>query len=345
MNKKIVYALLSGALMLPINTGVFAQSTDFASNSPFEYYCMDYINYTKDEIFNKLDVIKGILASENSLLRIKLKPGQKIYMVGDLHSDISALEFIEEFMRTHPNDKFIFLGDYVDRGYCGTEVFMKLANLKIANPDRTFLLRGNHEDCGMNYQYGFYKELKGKYLNETDAIYDKFNDIFDQLPLAAVVDCGTKKIFCVHGGICPKNEKLDTLTLDDLSNLPERNSNIITNPIVSSLLWSDPSDPEEYISNFESNPLRGAGFKYGIDAVNSFLRVNGLDYIVRAHQVANEGFTDHFGGIVKTVFSAPRYTGVYRNKGAILGFNNISNVFESIKFDYSTNSDFYAQVD
>ena len=40
----------------------------------------------------------------------------------------------------------VFLGDYVDRGFYGTEVLYTIMMLKIANPEKVILLRGNHED-------------------------------------------------------------------------------------------------------------------------------------------------------------------------------------------------------
>ena len=65
-----------------------------------------------------------------------------------------------------------------------------------------YLIRGNHECAEITRVYGFYDECKRK-LNL--AIYRLFIELFNHLPVAAIVN---DRIFCIHGGLSSKLENL-----------------------------------------------------------------------------------------------------------------------------------------
>jgi serine/threonine-protein phosphatase 6 catalytic subunit len=75
-----------------------------------------------------------------------------------------------------PDQKYIFIGDFVDRGYHSVETIEYLLCLKLKYPHLICLLRGNHESRQVTQAYGFYDEILKKYGNANPWKY--FTDVF-----------------------------------------------------------------------------------------------------------------------------------------------------------------------
>ena len=136
-----------------------------------------------------------------------LRVDAPIKVFGDIHGQYQDLMRFFDLWGI-PNDNgdiesydYLFLGDYVDRGSHSLETVCLLMALKVKFPEKIHLLRGNHEDKWINNIFGFAEECcsrLGEEPADLDSVFNKVNDLFDWLPLCAVID---EKIVCLHGGI------------------------------------------------------------------------------------------------------------------------------------------------
>ncbi len=220
---------------------------------------------------------------------------------------------------------YIFLGDYVDRGTHSLETMCLLMALKIKYPNQIHLLRGNHEDRWINSIFGFHTECEHRMNENSDnpIVFNSFNDLFDRLPLAAIVN---DTVLCVHGGI---GSSISSISDIEKIKRPLEIIHEVTNidqQLVIDILWSDPTD-SDMDTGIQPNSTRdptGIGniVKFGPDRVNEFLKNNSLSLILRAHECVMDGFERFASGQLITIFSATDYCGKHKNAGAILFLTN-----------------------
>lgn len=220
---------------------------------------------------------------------------------------------------------YIFLGDYVDRGTHSLETMCLLMALKIKYPNQIHLLRGNHEDRWINSAFGFQAECIHRLGEDPDnpVVFNHFNDFFDRLPLAAIVN---DTALCLHGGI---GSSISSISDIEKIKRPLEVIHEVTNidqQLVVDILWSDPTD-SDMDTGIQPNSTRdptGVGniVKFGPDRVNEFLKNNNLSLILRAHECVMDGFERFAGGQLITIFSATDYCGKHKNAGAILFLTN-----------------------
>ncbi|RHY33823.1 hypothetical protein DYB32_001382 [Aphanomyces invadans] len=242
-------------------------------------YVMDVLSEAK-KVFTALPTLQEIAVAE----------GEKLTVVGDIHGQLKDLFtiFTTNGLPSGKN-KYLFNGDFVDRGAYGTEVMMTLLCFKLLYPDGVYLNRGNHESRNQNSWMGFEEEIWAKYDGTMDGdpcrastVYDAFQGLFDSLPLCALV---LKKIFVVHGGLF----SCDNVTLAHIKAInrkrePPLHQTGFEDKIYEDMLWSDPRTIA----------------------------------VIRSHECVPEGYDVLHGGRLITLFSASRYCGTQMNKGAFL---------------------------
>ncbi|CCW70762.1 unnamed protein product [Phytomonas sp. Hart1] len=238
-----------------------------------------------------------------------------VVIVGDLHGQFYDLLSLFELGGDPALQKYIFLGDYVDRGYFGVEIILLLMCYKIRYPRTMVILRGNHESRHLTAYFNFKREVEYKYSR---TLYNEIVSTFDCLPLACSLN---NRFFCVHAGISP-----ELTSIADINAINRFRETPISGPMCD-LLWADPMDEgrnnSRHTQTFVPNTTRGCSYEYSQSAVCKFLKSNNLVSIIRGHEAQSEGFHlykkgSHGFPCVICVFSAPNYCHAYNNRAAII---------------------------
>jgi serine/threonine-protein phosphatase 5 len=234
--------------------------------------------------------VKALLSSLPTLLRVDFPEDAPFFNIcGDTHGQFYDLCNIFELAgEPGPTNPYLFNGDFVDRGSFSVENVLLLFAFKLLYPAHVHLLRGNHETRLQNKVYGFEGEVRAKYDMPT---MDLFQEVFQALPLAAVVG---GRVFVTHGGLFTR----DGVTLHDIVGINRFREPPEGGGLMSDLMWSD---PQPFPGREPSK--RGVGMSFGPDVTERFLDHNGLDILVRSHEVKEDGYAVEHKGRCITVFS------------------------------------------
>lgn len=258
-----------------------------------------------DVVFILLRVL-ALFKTYPNFVDVTVPDGEDITVCGDTHGQYyDTLNIFKLNGNPSPSNRYLFNGDFVDRGSYSVENVLTLFAYKLLYPDHVFLSRGNHEGLPMNRVYGFEGEVRAKYSAE---VFDLFSEVFNALPTGHIIN---KQIFVVHGGLYSR----DDVTIADLQK-PNRFREIPENGLICESLWADPQPMPG-----RSPSKRGVECPaFGPDVTAAFLKNNSLRLVVRSHEVKEEGYeVDHNGKCI-TVFSAPNYCDQMGNKGAFIRF-------------------------
>ena len=258
--------------------------------------------------------VKKIMDALPNVVELPIGKDENFTVCGDVHGqyyDLADSIFKKNGLPS-PTNPYLFNGDFVDRGSFSVEVILTLFAIKVWCPEAIHLTRGNHESINMNKIYGFEGEVKAKY---SDTIFNLFTEVFQSLPLAYILDGSKepdgKRAFIVHGGLFSK----DGVTIADINNVNRHCEP--DSGIMAEMLWSDPQE-----ANGWGPSKRGIGVAFGPDVTHRFLQSNGLDLVVRSHEMKDEGFEYTADGKLITIFSAPNYCDQMGNKGAYIKFDH-----------------------
>ncbi|KFD51194.1 hypothetical protein M513_07958, partial [Trichuris suis] len=251
-----------------------------------------------EEIVEILEKVAAVFMNQPMLVEVD----PPIIICGDIHGQFKDLIRLFNHGGWPPEHRYLFLGDYVDRGAQSIETACLMFLLKIRFSKDFFLLRGNHESSAINRVYGFMEECCRCY---DISLWERFQCVFDRMPVSALV---AGKILCMHGGLSQELE-----SFDQIRQIP-RPADIPQCGILCDLLWADP-DPQA-IGWVQSN--RGVSYRFGPDVVEEFCAKMDIDLIARAHQVVEKGYEFFADNKLVTIFSAPNYCGQFDNSAGLM---------------------------
>ena len=139
------------------------------------------------------------------------------YVIGDIHGCLDEVRYLLEQLPLEPNDRLIFLGDYIDRGPDSKSVVSYLLKFQGQAEQEIIFLKGNHEDMLLSYlglpgQHGEMFLYNGG--QATLASYGVFStkphELFSQMPATHLDFFKNLRTYylvppflCVHAGIHP----------------------------------------------------------------------------------------------------------------------------------------------
>jgi len=233
---------------------------------------------TREEIKELLNEAENRFASEAKLIQVE---SGRVIFVGDTHGDLEATEkIINSYLK--PENKLVFLGDYVDRGPASLENINLLLEQKIEHTDSLYLLMGNHEGYAV---FSFYPADFWEGLD--DELRQRYSEVLSTLPLAVSTSNG---IIALHGA------------LPDVSGLEDINRIRLGTTEWHQVTWGDWQEREgEFlgIDPYTGRPQFGRGWFEDIMS-----RV-GKDVLIRSHQP--DAPPTMYGSRCLTIFTSSAY--------------------------------------
>lgn len=134
-----------------------------------------------------------------------------------------------------------------------------------------------------------HQSISKKFLVGQNA-FRSFQTLFQSLPVAYLIN---KRVLVMHGGL----PMVDDIMIEDIRKL-DRFLEPGEGSTLTDLLWADPQDAPG-----RGTSKRGTSAQFGPDITAEFCKQNGLDYIIRSHEVKEKGWESAHGGKCWTIFS------------------------------------------
>jgi len=222
--------------------------------------------------------------------KIFIPSGNKIIVIGDLHSGLQSLVqilddlvhrgILSDTLELKSGYFIVFLGDLVDRGALGLDILHIVFRMKVQNFQNVYIINGNHEDVSLYNRGSFGEEISTQIVKPDDIF--KIQSLLTYLPsvIFAHMSESGEWIQMNHGGIEPAYNPRGFIESDN--DYDFHGFDFDGDLFFMGLRWNDFSG--DFLAGIGTSS-RGEGvFEYGKLATESYLRNNNLSGIVRGHQ-------------------------------------------------------------
>ena len=309
-----------------------------------EYTNADYFaDYQSKEYYRFLD--------------LREESDARVVVLGDVHCDFFSLAALLLKLSVSSYDyfgkaRFVFLGDYLDRGMVMFEPLLLLMDLRRILGERMIMLKGNHELISYGEVTGKLDSqvlpqdscpLMNQLYGKEKAFLKQFGDFFRTLPTYVYLKVAGRNVLLTHAAV-PRDIFRDTFHFDQengafvfepaflyeqKNKAQERtfddslktmnailNDDLLRmrNQIFFDMIWGDPCHAP---SKFQV----AGRYQFGSEQFDAYARKNRIDLLLRSHVPVRDGFESFFDDRLYTIFTS----GGAGNEQA--GYGNITPAF------------------
>uniref|UniRef100_A0A8C0VW02 Serine/threonine-protein phosphatase n=1 Tax=Cyanistes caeruleus TaxID=156563 RepID=A0A8C0VW02_CYACU len=290
---------------------------------------------SESQVRSLCEKAKEILTKESNVQEVRCP----VTVCGDVHGQFHDLMELFRIGGKSPDTNYLFMGDYVDRGYYSVETVTLLVALKVRLERlgaenhflrNSFLLPVTLERNGCKWiRAGGHVPGPERLAAVCDipllfvsmpVLREGFLRPQVRYPERITILRGnheSRQITQVYGFYDECLRKYGNANVwkyfTDLFDYLPLTALVDGQGPMCDLLWSDPDDR----GGWGISP-RGAGYTFGQDISETFNHANGLTLVSRAHQLVMEGYNWCHDRNVVTIFSAPNYCYRCGNQAAIM---------------------------
>lgn len=254
-------------------------------------------------LIQEIDQKKENCDAISYIQKIQIPNNSTIIVFGDFHGSAHSLirnllrlkvsQYLFDDLKLKNGTYLIFTGDYINRGRYGAEILYLIANLKITNPDKVFILRGNHETKTITNAKSphdtFSIELSNNYPKEASdqSLLKLSYTLFKWLPSALFIKNNHDAILFCHGGL-PYNHSDKKIPLDPKDFLDKKDITClkVDQNIMNGFLYGEFHEGESITTALKASDFNYAA-SFGIDSLKKDAATLGFNTILRGHEHNN----------------------------------------------------------